>query len=86
MRLKLVSNLTKIEYEFTGLTDTLESRMFYSLELGLPENIADGEYSYTLYDDDNVSVATGLCQIGDYTPNKKEYTQENKQQYIQYNG
>lgn len=86
MRLKLVSNLTKIEYEFTGLTDTLESRMFYSFEIVLPDNIADGEYTYTLYDGDDVSVASGLCQIGDYSPDKKEYTKENKQTYIQYNG
>ena len=84
MILKLTSNLTKIEYTFTGLTDTLESRLFYALDIQLPEGVDDGEYSYVLYEDDNRVLATGLCQIGDYVPEKKEYKQENKQTYIQY--
>jgi len=86
MYLKLTNNLTKVEYTFTGLTDNLESRMFYSFTITLPEGISDGEYKYELFDEENTLQASGLLQVGDYVPEKTEYKPENKQDYITYNG
>lgn len=86
MYLKLTNNLTKIDYTFTGLTDNLESRLFYAFNLSLQEGMADGEYTYTLFDDDDQVKATGLCQIGDYKPEEKHEYKKDNNGYIQYNG
>ena len=88
MRLKLVHNLTKSEYIFTGLTDVNSSKLFYGFDITLKDGMSEGEYSYELYDDNEIMVGTGLLQVGDYTPEKEEYkdnTTENKT-YIEYQG
>lgn len=85
MTLHLLNNLTKNEYNFTGLTDNLESRLFYSFDISLPQGIDDGEYSYTLADEDNVVVASGLLQVGDYKPQTNQYTSSTTE-YKVYNG
>ena len=87
MLLKLTNNLTKKVYEFDNLDDKLTSRIFYTFDIQLQEPMDDGEYTYDLYDADGLHKATGLLQIGDYTPENKTYsatTSENG--YIQYNG
>ena len=86
MTLTLINNLTKKEYSFDNLEDQLVSRLFYTLDITLESGMDDGEYSYTLYDDENVVKATGLLQIGNYTPNNNTYTANTKNGYVQYNG
>ena len=55
--------------------------IYRHLRISLPNNLADGEYVYTLE-----SGETGLCQIGDYVSPKTEYRNENKVKIVQYNG
>lgn len=87
MRLELVNNLTKNVYSFPNLEDKMVSRLFYAFDITLQEGMDDGEYSYTLYDDEYVAKATGLIQIGNYVPNNNTYTATtNNGGYVQYNG
>lgn len=46
----------------------------------------DGEYTYTLTDDEGMIRATGLLQVGDYVANNNTYTANTKNGYVQYNG
>ena len=88
MTLKLVNNLSKKEYELTGLEDMNTSRMFYTFRITFPAGMDDGEYSYTLLDGSQVK-ATGLLQVGDYTPEKTEYENnviKDQNGYVQYRG
>lgn len=71
MLLKLRNNLTKIEYEF-NVIDYYSSNIFFHFEIELKSGMEDGEYNYYLYDGDCL-VANGLCQIGDYKTDVKEY-------------
>lgn len=84
MLLKIQNNLTKKVYTFDNLDDKLTSRLFYTLDLTLPEGMDSGEYTYTLYEN-NVVKATGLVQIGDYKPNNNTYSAQTHNGYIQYN-
>lgn len=84
MTLELTNNLTKNSYEFTGITDELTSRLFYTFDITLQSDMDDGEYSYTLKTDDGVIKATGLLQIGEYKPNNNTYTAQTQNGYIQY--
>lgn len=86
MKLKLVNNLSKTVYELNNLTGNSNSNLFYKLNVSLPANIEEGEYNYYLYDDNDVELAKGLAQVGDYAPEKKTYTQQNNNGFIQYNG
>lgn len=81
-----MNNVTKKEYELTNLDDKLTSRLFYTFDITLEDGMDDGEYSYTLYDEQNVVKATGLLQVGDYKPQNNTYTAETHNGYIQYNG
>lgn len=85
MVLKLRNNLTKKEYTFDNLVDQMTSRLFYTLDITLFEDMDDGEYAYTLYDE-GVVKATGLLQVGDYKPQNNTYTAQTHDGYIQYNG
>lgn len=82
MLLKLRNNLTKNEYEF-NVNDYFSSNIFFHFELKLEEGMSDGEYNYYLYDGECL-VANGLCQIGDYVKENKEYSNEKK--YKVYDG
>lgn len=65
----------------------MRSRLFYTFDITLPQNMADGEYTYTLYDEQDVVKATGLLQVGEYTPEKTTYNNDAiKEQngYVQY--
>lgn len=73
--LKNSLNLTEINLDVRGYDATLN---FYKFNLNLPEGMKDGEYEYTLMDDDNKVISTGLLQIGDYEPNNKQYESNNK--------
>lgn len=82
MLLKLVNNLTKVEYEI-DVEDKGTSGSFYDFDITLPTPMVDGEYTYQLSDNDKV-VATGLCQIGDYIKQATSYNK--KEKYVTYNG
>lgn len=87
--LKLVNNLTKSEFTLRDLDDKETSNLFYTFDITLPEGLVDGEYGYTLYDDMDRVVATGLLQVGDYTPSNTTYennTIKEENGYITYGG
>lgn len=75
LRLELTNNTTKTTTNF-DVIDYFSSNIFFHFELKLVEGMIDGEYSYKLYDGE-CEVANGLCQIGDYKADVKEY-KENK--------
>ena len=59
-----------------------DGAIYRHLRISLPNNLADGEYVYTLE-----TGETGLCQIGDYVSPKTEYRSENNiNKIVQYNG
>jgi len=86
MTLKLIHNLTKKEFELTGLEDLSRSRIWYTFDITLPEGMPNGEYTYTLYDG-NVAKASGLLQVGEYVADKTNYNKDEIKEhngYIQY--
>ena len=59
-----------------------DGAIYRHLRISLPNNLADGEYVYTLE-----TGETGLCQIGEFTAPKTEYRSENNiNKIVQYNG
>ena len=87
--LKLVNNLTKSEITIDSLTDKETSNLFYTFDIIIPGGMVDGEYSYTLYDDKDKVLATGLLQVGDFKPENTTYEQDTIKQengYITYGG
>lgn len=84
MKVKLINNTTKEEYEINELKDNLKSNFFYSFNIQLPENMLDGEYTYYLFDGDK-ETARGLVQIGDYERKTIQHNNE-KKGYVTYNG
>lgn len=82
MQLKLINNLTKNIIELGEVKDKLISTVYYVFDINLPTDVADGEYTYELYDGEKM-VSAGLLQIGDYVQDNKEY-KETKKDYIVY--
>ena len=92
MKLVLKSTVTKKTSEYQ-VTDAADSHLFYHFpEFQLEGEYDDGEYEYELYDvsnEEDVLVAQGLLQIGDYTENENNrttYENTNGNIYKQYNG
>lgn len=92
MKLVLKSTVTKKTSEYQ-VTDAADSHLFYHFpEFQLEGEYDDGEYEYELYDvsdDEDVLVAQGLLQIGDYNENENNrttYENTNGNIYKQYNG
>lgn len=81
MELLLKNNVTKKEIS-VGVTDISDSNLFYHFEMNLPSGMDDGEYTYILKRGDK-ELTRGLCQIGDYTPEKTNYITEDNG-YKQY--
>lgn len=84
MVLLLQNNVTKREYSYT-VYDVNDSNLFWHFTLTLGENMDDGEYTYRLMNE-NVELAKGILQIGDYQNNSKKYTTTNDNGIKQYNG
>jgi hypothetical protein len=78
-----MNNLDKREYSF-DVNDQEDSRSFFHFYFSLEDGMPDGEYTYTLFNDDDVVVATGLLQVGDYKAPSTAYTKNNS--FKQYNG
>ena len=82
MKLLLKNGITKRNFEYS-VTDLNESSIFYTFNINIPESYDDGEYEYTLKDDGNKIVATGLMRIGDYKQENTQYNNKDKK-IIQY--
>lgn len=82
--LTLKNNTDKREYAFE-VADDCSSRLFYKVDITLPEGINDGEYTFSLSSDGHVA-SVGLVQIGDYVPEKHQYTTTENNHYKQYEG
>lgn len=84
---------TKITFEqqtthqlFTfNVEDTAEpNHSHYVFEVDL-STMADGQYNYTMYNDDEVPVGNGIAQCGDFVP-EVNTTYNNSRNYVEYNG
>ena len=82
MKLIIKNGITHKEFEYS-VTDLNESSIYYTFNLNIPESMDDGEYEYTLKDDLNKTLATGLIRVGDFKQENKEYNNKDKK-YIQY--
>ena len=80
----LQNNVTKREYSYK-VYDVNDSTLFYHFTLTLGEDMDEGEYTYKLTND-NLLLAQGLLQIGDYENNTKKYTVTDDNGIKQYNG
>lgn len=80
----LQNNVTKREYSYR-VYDVNDSTLFWHFTLTLGEEMDEGEYTYKLFNDD-VVLAQGLLQIGDYQNNAKKYTVTDDSGIKQYNG
>ena len=80
----LQNNVTKREYSYT-VYDVNDSALFWHFTLTLGENMDDGEYTYRLMNE-NVELAKGVLQIGDYQNNSKKYTTTDDNGIKQYTG
>ena len=79
LTLKLVNNLTKKSYIIDNLVENANSTdIFYCLDIQLPADILDGEYTYFLYQDGYLLVQ-GICQIGDYTPEQTRFNNDSNE-------
>lgn len=84
MTFYLQNNVTKREYSYK-VYDVNDSTLFYHFALTLGEDMDEGEYTYKLMND-NLLLAQGLLQIGDYENNTKKYTVTDDNGIKQYNG
>ena len=82
MKLIIKNGITHKNFEY-NVTDLNESSIYYTFNLNIPEEMDDGEYEYTLKDDGEKILATGLIRVGDYKQNNKQYI-NNKDKYLQY--
>ena len=60
----VMRNTTDLQEITLSVTDLNTSGLYFNLAVTLPEEIADGEYQYTLKDS-NIQVSCGLLYIGD---------------------
>ena len=82
MKLLLKNGITHKEFEY-NVTDLNESSIFYTFNINIPDSLDDGEYEYTLKDDVDKILATGLIRVGDFKQENKQYI-NNKDKFIQY--
>lgn len=84
MRLELTNNLSKNTTILDGIEDKNNSALFYSFDINLEGAYEDGEYTYRLFDGEELK-AMGLLQIGDYkrdTDINKEYNNDKKDMIV----
>lgn len=84
MTFLLQNNVTKREYSYR-VYDVNDSTLFFHFTLTLGEEMDEGEYTYRLMNE-NLELAKGLLQIGDYQNNSKKYTVTDDNGIKQYNG
>ena len=83
MKLLLINNITHKEFEY-NVADLNESSIYYTFNINLPEEMDEGEYNYTLKDDLDKIVATGLMRVGDYKQENTQYINNKGNKIIQY--
>ena len=83
MKLFIKNGITHKEFEY-NVADLNESSIFYTFNINIPESYDDGEYEYTLKDDGNKIVATGLIRVGDYKQENTQYINNKDKKIIQY--
>lgn len=84
MELRLTNTLSLSAWTFE-VTDIGDYRLYYHFEdFQLPDGIPDGQYTYELWDSEEMK-GKGLLQIGDYKNNAEKYDTDNDQRII-YNG
>ena len=83
MKLLLKNGITKKNFEYS-VEDLNESSIFYTFNINIPDSLDDGEYEYTLKDDGEKILATGLIRVGDFKQENKEYNNNKDKKYIQY--
>lgn len=83
MKLIIKNNITHMNFEYS-VTDLSESSIYYTFNINIPESYDDGEYEYTLKDDGNKIVATGLIRVGDFKQNNTQYNNNKDNKYVQY--
>ena len=83
MQFIIKNGITHKEFEYS-VTDLNESSIFYTFNINIPESYDDGEYEYTLKDDGNKIVATGLIRVGDYKQENTQYINNKDKKIIQY--
>lgn len=82
MQAKLEHTTTKFTQYFPDFGVISSDSMYMVVALDTT-NYMDGEYTLTIYDDDNRVLAKDIVRIGDYNKNTKvEYKVEKK--FIQY--
>lgn len=83
MQFIIKNNITHKEFEY-NVTDLNESSIYYTFSINIPDSFDDGEYEYTLKDDGDKIVATGLLRVGDYKQENTQYNNNKDKKYIQY--
>ena len=83
MKLLLKNGITKRNFEYS-VEDLNESSIYYTFNINIPDSLDDGEYEYTLKDDVDKILATGLMRVGDYKQENKQYINNKDKKYIQY--
>ncbi len=83
IRYKIVMEncLDKRQYKVT-LSDEEMNGYYLEGDIKLPKNIPDGEYTLSLYEDEEL-LAQDLVRVGDYKAEKPVY-EKGKTKYIQY--
>lgn len=84
MILRLTNGLTKAEWEYE-VEDGRSSSLYYDVELRIDPAMPEGEYAYELINGGD-TVARGVLQVGDYRPERTEYSMNKQNTYIVYNG
>lgn len=85
--LEIHSELSQVTNTYTGLTDESNSKTYFKFLLDLSQE-DDGEKNYTIKDELEHVVATGLIRIGaieDEMPEEVSYVPEEEIKIIQYN-
>lgn len=69
-----LNNTIDLDHKISAMTDGGSSSLYHTIMVSLLDNIAQGEYEYTLSDEVGV-LSTGLLVIGDLEI-PKEYNKE----------
>ena len=83
MQFIIKNGITHKEFEYS-VEDLNESSIYYVFNINIQDSLDDGEYEYTLKDDVDKILATGLIRVGDFKQENKEYNNNKDKKYIQY--
>ena len=84
MQLLLKNNLTHTEYNLQ-VEDTGNGGLYFQFVVDFT-HIEQGEFSYTLLDDEGKKAGSGIIRVGEYTQVPQTTSYNNEKKYITYNG